>query len=109
MKPLQLALTPTPLEHLPRLSETLGIEMWIKRDDVTGDLATGGNKIRKLEYIFADAKAKGADTVITTGGLQSNHAKFTAALAIRLGFKTILLLNRSFSYFFERTDCPFRS
>ncbi|UOF92315.1 pyridoxal-phosphate dependent enzyme [Fodinisporobacter ferrooxydans] len=54
---------------------------------------TGGNKIRKLEYILADAKEKGADTIVTTGGLQSNHTKITAAFAIKLGFKPILLLN----------------
>lgn len=93
MNKLNLTQTPTPLEHLQVLSQRLGIDLWIKRDDLTGDLVTGGNKSRKLEYIFNDVLAKGADTVITAGGLQSNHAKITAALAIKLGLKPVLLLN----------------
>lgn len=93
MEKLKLALTPTPLEHLRNLSEKIGVDLWVKRDDLTGDIVTGGNKIRKLEYILADAMKKGADTILTTGGLQSNHAKITSALAIKLGFKPILLLN----------------
>ncbi len=92
MKRIPLAQKPTPLESLPRLSERLNINLWIKRDDLTGDMVTGGNKIRKLEYIFADAKAKGADTILTTGGPQSNHAKTTAAIAKKLGFDPVLLL-----------------
>lgn len=93
MKKLNLTQAPTPLEHLQTLGQQLGIDLWIKRDDLTGDLLTGGNKSRKLEYIFSDALAKGADTVITAGGLQSNHAKITAALAIKLGLKPVLLLD----------------
>ena len=72
---------PTPLEPLKRLSAHLGgPSLWIKRDDCTG-LATGGNKARKLEYLIGDAIAKGADTVITHGALQSNHIRQTAAAA----------------------------
>jgi len=93
MEKLRLSLTPTPLQHLETLSKRLGINLWMKRDDLTGDILTGGNKIRKLEYILADALNKGADTIITSGGLQSNHVKTTSALAIKLGLKPILLLN----------------
>lgn len=82
----------TPLEYLPRLSEALGgPRIYIKRDDCTG-LATGGNKTRKLEFLMADAVAKGADTVITQGATQSNHARQTAAAAAKLGMKCVILL-----------------
>jgi D-cysteine desulfhydrase family pyridoxal phosphate-dependent enzyme len=91
-KKLNLSFTPTPLHQLERLSERLGIELWMKRDDLTGCIATGGNKIRKLEYILADALEKGADTVLTTGGPQSNHAKATAALAVKVGLRPVLVL-----------------
>ena len=86
-----LAHTPTPIEHLPRLSAKLGSNIYIKRDDCTG-LGGGGNKARKLEYLFADAKAQNADTIITVGGLQSNHARQTAAAAAKLGFDCHLVL-----------------
>jgi D-cysteine desulfhydrase family pyridoxal phosphate-dependent enzyme len=92
MRKLALSFTPTPLHIAERLSEEAGVEIWLKRDDLTGCIATGGNKIRKLEYILADALAKGADTVLTTGGPQSNHAKATAALAVKVGLKPVLLL-----------------
>lgn len=82
---------PTPLEKLPRLSAYLGCQIWVKRDDCTG-LAGGGNKTRKLEYLLADALQKGADTVITLGGLQSNHARQTAAAAAKLGLACELIL-----------------
>lgn len=76
---------PTPLEPLKRLSAHLkGPNLWIKRDDCTG-LASGGNKARKLEYLIGDAIAKGADTVITHGALQSNHVRQTAAAAAMVG------------------------
>lgn len=76
---------PTPLEPLKRLSAHLGgPNLWIKRDDCTG-LATGGNKARKLEYLLGDAIAKGADTVVTHGALQSNHVRQTAAAAALAG------------------------
>jgi D-cysteine desulfhydrase family pyridoxal phosphate-dependent enzyme len=92
MKKLALSFTPTPLHPLKKISKLFAVEMWIKRDDLTGCIATGGNKIRKLEYILADALEKGADTVITTGGPQSNHAKATAALAVKVGLKPVLVL-----------------
>lgn len=88
---------PTPLEPLERLSRHLagpdgkGPKLWIKRDDCTG-LSTGGNKTRKLEFLMADALAKGADTVITQGATQSNHARQTAAAAAKLGLACHLLL-----------------
>ena len=82
----------TPLEPMPRLSAHLGgPTLWVKRDDCTG-LATGGNKTRKLEFLMADAQAQGADTVITQGATQSNHARQTAAAAARLGMRCVVLL-----------------
>jgi len=90
---------PTPLEPLPRLTEVLrgkGItvpRLWIKRDDNTG-LATGGNKTRKLEFLVADALRQGADTLITQGATQSNHARQTAAAAARAGLDCALLFER---------------
>ena len=88
---LHLAHLPTPLERHPRLADALGCDLWVKRDDATGG-AEAGNKIRKLEYLVADARAKGADTLITCGGLQSNHARATALTAARLGLRAVLLL-----------------
>jgi len=89
---VQLAHLPTPIESLERLSRALGgPKIWIKRDDQTG-LATGGNKARKLEFLVADALAQGADTLITTGGPQSNHARQTAAAAARCGLRAVLAL-----------------
>src|SRR6201989_2152333 len=82
----------TPLEPMPRLSALLGgPNLWIKRDDCTG-LATGGNKTRKLEFLMADAQKQGADTIITQGATQSNHARQPAAAAARLGMRCIVLL-----------------
>ncbi len=81
----RLAHLPTPLEPLPRLSDALGgPSLWVKRDDCTG-LASGGNKTRKLEFLIAEALQQGADTVITQGAVQSNHARQTAAAAARVG------------------------
>ncbi|MBT6118147.1 MAG: D-cysteine desulfhydrase family protein, partial [Rhodospirillaceae bacterium] len=88
---IRLAQLPTPLEPMERLSEHLGAEIWIKRDDLTG-FAGGGNKVRKLEFLMPQAKAAGADTVLTIGALQSNHARQTAAAAARLGFGAVLVL-----------------
>jgi len=89
---VEFAHLPTPVERLPRLSEYLGgPELLIKRDDQTG-LATGGNKTRKLEYLLAEAQTLGADTLITTGAVQSNHCRQTAAAAARGGFDCILVL-----------------
>ena len=79
------------MERLDRLSAWLGAEVWVKRDDLTG-LALSGNKVRKLEYHLAEALAAGCDTVITCGGLQSNHCRATAFAARRLGLEPILLL-----------------
>ena len=87
-----LAHLPTPLELMPRLSEALGgPQIYVKRDDCTG-LATGGNKTRKLEYSMGEALARGADTVITVGAVQSNHVRQTAAAACKLGLKCEVLL-----------------
>ncbi len=86
-----LAHLPTPLEPMPRLSEALGYEIWVKRDDCTG-LSTGGNKTRKLEFLMAEALAEGADLVMTQGATQSNHARQTAAFAAKLGLACHLLL-----------------
>jgi L-cysteate sulfo-lyase len=88
---IQLAHLPTALEHLPRLSEHLGgPQIYLKRDDCTG-LASGGNKTRKLEFLMADAQQCGADTIITQGAVQSNHARQTAAAAAKLGMRCELL------------------
>lgn len=81
-----LAALPTPLEEAPRLSKELGIRVLVKRDDLTG-FALGGNKARKLEFLLADALAQGADTLVTGGGAQSNHARMTAAAARKLGME----------------------
>src|SRR6266536_3217622 len=87
-----LAHLPTPLEDAPRLSAALGgPRILIKRDDLTG-LALGGNKVRKLELLLADALARGADTVLTTGAVDSNHCRVTAAAAARLGLRCVLVL-----------------
>lgn len=87
-----IAHLPTPLEPLTRLTAELGgPELWIKRDDQTG-LATGGNKARKLEFLVADAQAARADTLITAGAEQSNHARQTAAAAAKFGFACTLVL-----------------
>ncbi len=91
---INLAFLPTPLEEASHLSATLGgPRIFIKRDDLTG-LALGGNKARKLEFLMADAKQKGADVIITTGSSQSNHACMTAAAARVLGMEPILVLEK---------------
>ena len=76
--------TPTPLDPAPNLGAALGIELWVKRDDCTG-LAMGGNKVRQLEFHFGEARARGADAVLVTGAVQSNHVRVAAAAARRLG------------------------
>ena len=88
---LELIGAPTPLEYLPRLSDYLGREIFIKRDDVT-PLAMGGNKLRKLEFLAAEALREGADTLITAGAIQSNHVRQTAAVAAKLGLHCVALL-----------------
>ena len=90
---VSLALLPTPMHRLENISRILGTNVWIKRDDMTG-IGLGGNKVRKLEFLLADAKAKGAEIVFTTGGAQSNHAMLTAACAKKLGMTPILILKK---------------
>jgi len=82
---------PTPLEYLPRFSDYLGREIYIKRDDTT-PMAMGGNKLRKLEFLAADALREGADVLVTAGAIQSNHVRQTAAVAAKLGLKCVALL-----------------
>jgi len=88
---LRLAHLPTPIEHYAALDACVGTEVWIKRDDATAG-AEAGNKIRKLEYLMAEAQKERADVVITCGGVQSNHARATAILARRFGMVPWLLL-----------------
>ncbi len=87
-----LAQLPTPIEEMPRLSAALGgPRLWVKRDDQTG-LAGGGNKTRKLEFSVAEALRQGADTLVTLGGVQSNHCRQTAAAAARVGLNCVVVL-----------------
>jgi 1-aminocyclopropane-1-carboxylate deaminase len=88
-----LTFGPTPIERLKRLSEHLGgaVEIYAKREDCNSGLAFGGNKIRKLEYIVPDAIASNADTLVTIGGVQSNHTRQVAAVAAKLGMKCRLV------------------
>lgn len=86
-----LAQLPTPMHRLDRLSDEVGTNIWLKRDDMT-DMVASGNKIRKLEYAIGQAIADKADVLVTWGGIQSNHCRATAALAARLGLKSHLLL-----------------
>jgi D-cysteine desulfhydrase len=88
---LPLARLPTPLEASPRLGAGLGIELLYKRDDLTG-LELSGNKARKLEFLVADAEAAGADTLVTCGGVQSNHCRATAFAAAKRGLASVVLL-----------------
>jgi 1-aminocyclopropane-1-carboxylate deaminase len=88
-----LTFGPTPIEHLPRLSEALGgkVQIYAKRDDCNSGLAMGGNKLRKLEYIVPDAIAAGADTLVSIGGVQSNHTRMVAATAAKIGMKCVVI------------------
>ncbi len=88
-----LAVLPTPVQRLENISRMLGTNVWIKRDDMTG-VGLGGNKVRKLEFLLAEAKAQGAEVVFTTGGAQSNHAMLTAACALKVGMTPILILKK---------------
>ncbi len=92
--PSALAITPSPVEPLDNLRDALECEarLLVKRDDTIG-FAFGGNKVRKMRLVAAQAKASGADMLITTGGVQSNHARVTAAVAARLRMKCILVVN----------------
>ncbi|MFD4118902.1 1-aminocyclopropane-1-carboxylate deaminase [Streptomyces niveus] len=83
---------PSPVHPLDRLSDHLGgARIWAKREDCNSGLAYGGNKTRKLEYLVPDALARGADTLVTIGGIQSNHTRQVAAVAARLGLKAVLV------------------
>ena len=88
-----LTFGPTPIEHLPRLTKHLGgaVEIYAKREDCNSGLAFGGNKLRKLEYIVPDAIASNADTLVSIGGVQSNHTRMVAAVAAKLGMKCVLI------------------
>jgi D-cysteine desulfhydrase len=88
---VELALGPTPLLKLERVSAELGVELWIKRDDLTG-LLESGNKIRKLEFLVGEALSQRADTLIICGTLQSNCCRAVAAVAARLGLRAVLAL-----------------
>ena len=88
---IRLANLPTPVYRLDRVSAELGKNIWIKRDDFTG-AEMSGNKVRKLEFTAAKALKEGADVLITAGGIQSNHARATAAAAARLGLRSHLVL-----------------
>ena len=101
---IRLGHAPTPLEPMENLTRLLGgPRLWIKRDDCTG-LSTGGNKTRKLEYLMADARARGADIVLTQGATQSNHARQTAAACAKLGLACHVLLEDRTGY----TDPAYR-
>lgn len=90
---VSLGIFPTPIQKLDNISRILGVQVYVKRDDMTG-LGLGGNKIRKLEYLLAQAKAQGAQVVFTTGGAQSNHAMLTACACRKLGMTPILILKK---------------
>ncbi|MFF3511858.1 D-cysteine desulfhydrase family protein [Streptomyces sp. NPDC002573] len=90
---ITLSTWPTPLEPMPRLATALGLgedDLWVKRDDLIG-LGGGGNKVRKLEWTVGAALAEGADTLVTTGAAQSNHARLTAAAGARAGLDVVLV------------------
>jgi len=91
MKRLHLAHLPTPIQKPERLAKAMGLDLWIKRDDMTAG-AEAGNKVRKLEFLLAEAVERGADTVITCGGIQSNHARATALCAASLGMRALVFL-----------------
>ncbi len=87
----KLGFWPSPIHPLPRLSKDLGIEVWAKRDDIASGLAFGGNKVRKLEWLAADAVAQGCDTLVSIGNIQSNHTRQVAAVAAVLGMRCRLV------------------
>src|SRR5579862_632392 len=88
---IALVHAPTPIQKRRRLDAILGVDLWIKRDDATGG-AEAGNKIRKLEWLLGDALSRRADTIVTCGGLQSNHARATALICASLGMACVLFL-----------------
>lgn len=87
----QLGFWPSPIHPLPRLSQKLGVEVWAKRDDIASGLAFGGNKVRKLEWLAADAVGQGCDTLVSIGNIQSNHTRQVAAVAAVLGMRCRLV------------------
>src|SRR5581483_3100963 len=91
---VSLGFFPSPLHKLERLSQELGVEVWAKRDDVSSGLAYGGNKIRKLEWLAAEALAQGCDTLVSIGNIQSNHTRQVAAVAAHLGLGCVLVQER---------------
>ena len=95
-----LTFGPSPVQLLPRLSEHLGgkVEVWAKRDDCNSPLAFGGNKVRKLEYLVPEALAQGCDTLVSIGGIQSNHTRQVAAVAAHLGLKCVLVQENWVNY-----------
>jgi 1-aminocyclopropane-1-carboxylate deaminase len=96
-----LTFGPTPIEHLPRLTAALGgkVQIYAKRDDCNSGLAMGGNKLRKLEYIVPDAIASGADTLVSIGGVQSNHTRLVAAVAAKIGMKCVVVQEKWVPHF----------
>ncbi|WOS66929.1 MULTISPECIES: 1-aminocyclopropane-1-carboxylate deaminase [Sinorhizobium] len=92
-EPYPLTFGPTPIEKLDRLGKRLGgkVEIYAKREDCNSGLAFGGNKLRKLEYIIPDAIASNADTLVSIGGVQSNHTRMVAAVAAKIGMKCLLV------------------
>jgi 1-aminocyclopropane-1-carboxylate deaminase/D-cysteine desulfhydrase-like pyridoxal-dependent ACC family enzyme len=88
-----LTFGPSPLEYLPRMTAALGgkVQIYAKRDDCNSGLAMGGNKLRKLEYIVPDAIASNADTLVSIGGVQSNHTRLVAATAAKIGMKCVVI------------------
>ena len=93
---VELLFGPSPIHRLERLGEHLGggVEIWAKREDCNSGLAYGGNKVRKLEYLAADALSTGCDTLVSIGGVQSNHTRQVAAVAARLGLGCVLVQER---------------
>ena len=92
VKFVETGILDTPLHKLPRVSEELKIELYIKRDDLTG-FGLGGNKLRKLDYLVSDAIVTGCNVLLTYGGYQTNHGRLTAAAAARLGLKCVMILD----------------
>lgn len=89
---------PSPIQHLPRISTALGgkVEIYAKREDCNSGIAFGGNKTRKLEYLVADALHQGCDTLVSIGGVQSNHTRQVAGAAAAAGLKVRLAMLSSF-------------
>ena len=97
----KLTFGPTPIEHLPRLTAAIGgkVQIYAKRDDCNSGLAMGGNKLRKLEYIVPDAIKSGADTLVSIGGVQSNHTRMVAATAAKIGMKCVVIQEKWVPHF----------